>query len=402
MPDASEITPLPDPESQHKLGRRSFLKGLFRGALLGLGMGVTTGIAAAHELKFEAELATHDFFETSLARWYPNYERHDRHEEDLSPRTIDPSLQALSLEGKFESNPLSPDVGIQRIMIESPQDLLAVRADGHDTTPPSNSLVLSQETLDFLSENHILVALGDLVVPETYFKQVPLSRIRLVAGAMLTSFGMMTITDSDDDQGAEELPPKIERRSFMLKLGIISTLLGVGSLLPIFARPFVHDRVMKSADKSIIERRALMRIYTVLADLRPDRLNDLFRELIQANKLQSMAQNLKGESTPVPKVGYNWHYGHRGIEDWLRLGPDITRKAILAFPDDILREVIAANSGDPGCLYAIRVLEVPKSLKIVDPNSDFPSSTIDPFEQFFDQVFEDEVLKAELVKRGLA
>jgi hypothetical protein len=134
----------------------------------------------------------------------------------------------------------------------------------------------------------------------------------------------------------------------------------------------------------------------------PDFLNGLFRELVQANKLQILAQNARLQSLgEKPRIGFNWHYGHRGIEDWLRLGSDVTRKAILAFPDSVLRGVIAANNNDSRCLYATRLIQIPKSLTIVNSDVKQLAATFDPNERFSDQILEDVVLKAELAKRGL-
>jgi hypothetical protein len=73
----------------------------------------------------------------------------------------------------------------------------------------------------------------------------------------------------------------------------------------------------------------------------------------------------------------------------------------LAFPDEVLKSVIKANNDDPRSLYAIRVVQVPKSLKIVAADKSGTTITFDDKEVVDDDIYEDAVLAQQLKLRKI-
>jgi hypothetical protein len=374
--------------------RRTFLKGLFFGGVGGALAGTAGGKVLTHELRHEVQLAKDHSFETEAARWSPIYEIHALHEKALSPKNIDPTLQVLSLEMNYPL--VAGDQGMASLSRPA-QSLLVGCAAGAEIGDNPPQIILTQDVLDHLTTNSISIALGDLLYPDLKLFGMSEAKVRMELGSTLASMGISGLTINKLMSSPQET-----RRSFLKKFGLASFFTGIATMLPPVLLNTAHNKILEAAYNNMSSPRGWMRAGTLDSNFMPDFLNGLFRELVQANKLQILAQNARLQSLgEKPRIGFNWHYGHRGIEDWLRLGSDVTRKAILAFPDSVLRGVIAANNNDSRCLYATRLIQIPKSLTIVNSDVKQLAATFDPNERFSDQILEDVVLKAELAKRGL-
>ena len=372
-----------------EMTRRNFLK---------KGIIVTAAAAVGAEAKHEVILAREGDLETRDAVWHPIYERHDRHVEILQPNNIPAGLDALSLEGnlwEFVRREPGDSVMSKISYLDIPIPGLFVGGlSGYDTIPPNESTRFPPATLDYLREKGIPVAFGDIDSglsdgrDELFAENLREFRIRfgellLGAGAVTSAAGLKT--------------EKIGRRQFLKLLGASGLALAGVMAIPAQFRPEIHKMVMDSFDESYERRRITARLMTISNNLQPERINDLFRELIQANKLMTLAKELNtGEGKPY--IGYNWHLGHRGIEDWLRLGQEFTRNVILAFPDDVLKRVIAINNNDPRSLFAIRLTDVPKSLTIGKTTEAVTEYYFDGNEVVEDRIIEDKILADKLKK----
>jgi hypothetical protein len=367
---------------------------------------VATGITAilGNEINHEIGLAETGIFETKEAVWIPLYERHDQHEQVISPKNIPPNIQAISLEGtKSES--------IYNNGVESKLSTLQTRTDsmflgivqGYDTSPPTNTFFIPPETLDYLKKHKIPVAVGDLRYQEAAEFNSPdpvnaAQKTRYEIGEKLLEAGLVTGVIGEWLKSA-----KTDRRGFLRLLG--GGLFGAGAVtaFPPLLRRQIHEKLMESIKNKDPFLRLWARIHTIDSNLMPEFLNDMFRELNQAGKLFTLAANLKSPDGKKPVIAYNWHYGHRGIEDWLRVGPDFVRSCILTYPDSTLKTIIKSNNNDPRSLYAVRLAQVPESLKLISANvaKGEMMSTFDPDEKVDDRILEDHLLALQLHDRGI-
>ncbi len=373
-----------------------------RGVLKTAAVITTTTVAASlgvNEINHEKQLAETETFETEQAVYKTNYERHDQHEKAVAPESIPQNLDALSLEGNLEFHSFDEKRGkaIKSNVLQAKATSILIASYNNDPSSPHQ--ILPPSTLQQLEQNNISVALGDvrykgldnsLSVAETRNLRLKIAEKLGISGAALLAVGEI----------AKQL--KIDRRGFLNIAGLATITAASGLYFPEKTREELHNKLMDSMQENSPQQRIWARITTISKDMRPEELNDLFRELIQANKLMTLAENLKDKSKGTkPFIGYNWHLGHRGIEDWLRLGPEITRQTLLLFPDKIWKETLEANNNDPRMLYAIRLIQPPKNFKyqIID-SSTISHTTIDET-KIRDEIYEDKILADTLRTRGI-
>lgn len=252
-------------------------------------------------------------------------------------------------------------------------------AIGKDTVERTRTV--PDEVLNRLENDpNKLIAFGDVAHNQNVAFELVLDTIR---GAISYAFLQKAL----ENVSQKSLQRKnMDRRKFLKKAVKTSALATAASLLLADdAIPALLDRTLMDAIKNDLpEARVLAKLESTSYKLDPGDLNNVFRELVQANKLLEMATYLKGHMHRKPIVAFNWHWGHIGIEDWLKLDRQTLRNCIMAFPDPVLRGIIEANGNDPKTLTTMRVFQF------------LNKSTID------EQFIEDQVLYQMLVNRGLA
>jgi hypothetical protein len=374
--------------------------GLSRRDLFRLGAAAAATTTLGNEFAHEESLAERGYFETNDAQWYPIYERHDQHVKRFTPGNI-PPVDAISIELAYGSTTRKGKDGKTEktsCLGADPLSLLLTRVSAMDTGTTVAYPLIPTETLEHLKKNEIPVAFGDVAYTDNihFFHQNLESalKVRTLIGIAFVEFGLLKV---------EELmkTAKISRRRLFRLLGASLTTMGATALLP-NASGIVMSRMMKAMDPSrpnSPEERIWARFKTITNDLFWENFNGLLRELLQAKKLITLAKEINRNKPEKAKIAYNWQLAHRGIEDWLRLGEDVIRACILTFPDDVLKQVIKANGNDPRVLYAMRLIQVPKSLKIEQKEGVRVAHIGD--EEIRDTIIEDRVLAKMLEKRNV-
>ncbi len=343
--------------------RRTFLKSLAALPLLG---------AAGKVTAYEKEIQETGRFESGDGIFHPVYERHDER-ETKTPTKIPPDFDALSIEGIFTYNFLTLD----------PQKILFSYERGQDTEEKPRTRTVPREVLDILGKDpNKLIAFGDVAYSQNVAFELATDIIKsaILYGVLQKAFRGVS---NKSPQGE-----KMNRREFFTKTAKTLTIIAASSLplmnnvTPDLLQPILMDAIKND----LPEARVLAKLESTSYKLDPGNLNNVFRELVQANKLLEMATYLKGHIHRKPIVAFNWHWAHIGIEDWLKLDRQTLRNCIMAFPDPVLKGIIEANDDDPKKLTTIR------ALRLLD------KPTLNIGEQFI----EDRVLYQMLVNRGLA
>lgn len=374
MLENSEAPKLPE--------RRDFLSKIppiLAGAIASI-TAILVGRKIRDEVHFEKELYETGWFETNLAKWFAIYEAHHQHEEALAPPALPPSLNVISLEVVVGNE-------ANFNFRHSITDIINAVGWSPDTGPEVRYLLVPPETQQYLSENNILLALGDIIPDnpdnhDSHLSEIEMTKIRKVlTNDLLVVLGGLSLMAGIADESN-----RISRRRFLKLFGVTALTCGLGGLVSPQVQNFTHNNLLAAIEQDSVTQRVWARISTVITNGSPEEIGYLFRELIQANKLMTLAKHLPAKSgSQLPKIGYNWHLGHRGIEDWLRLGQDVTRAMILAFPDTVLRQVYEYNGRDARAFTTIRVFNIPHESS----------------EDNIDTMVVDTVLAAELVKRGI-
>lgn len=81
----------------------------------------------------------------------------------------------------------------------------------------------------------------------------------------------------------------------------------------------------------------------------------MFRNLVIADKVLLLAENLKDALGRKVNIGLNIGASHSGIEDFLRAGPEFCRFLITNMPRDVLQKVID-KSGNIESFSSMRIL----------------------------------------------
>ncbi len=284
-------------KSAKKLSRRGFMK------LGAVGAVASVTAAVGGELAHEKHLAETGFFETEVARWHPIYERHDQHEQRLIPENIPPSLDALSLElipGVTFSLGQNGETIRSSYLQVSPSSLLTGMVTGYDTFPPSKNLVIPIETLEYLKYTNSLVAFGDIQYTgdrlDYKWQLKSALKVREQIGDIFIKAGLVAIAGGQALRTA-----KIDRRGFLRLAGASVATAGAAAYLPAHYKDKLHVKMMDAIQANSPQQRLLARLETIVGNLMPEDMNNLFRELTQANKLISLAKRINQEVNQVKK-----------------------------------------------------------------------------------------------------
>lgn len=349
-------------------------------------------------------------FTTGRARWLPIGMNYFQRHEAINPSNIPPDTRALSIEGGPTNFGEPPPFCLLKIM------------QGDERDPQKSHLLIPPNTLRYMAAYNISAALVDITIPPSD-ENAWLSQI--ITGCSIILAGLLMKAIQSKPRQSEVAKPSnksakpvlaMSRRNFLHSLS--GVLIGAGALvsIPPIAKPYVYGQLFNQTEElppSLITNydpkiRALQQVMAVINALQPNNLDSFFREVVAAHKLMMVADqlstNLNGEGQP--RIPYVWHYKHLGlIEDLLRIGdPDLTRRIILAFPDNALRSIIRVNYNDPRSLCAVRLVGVHKSLQVVwqerGKNSGW-RCTWNPEEKVSDKIVTDFEMLRELETRDL-
>lgn len=130
----------------------------------------------------------------------------------------------------------------------------------------------------------------------------------------------------------------------------------------------VADAVMKIAAGSV-PNEAARRVLSSLSDIstraHPESETVFLRNAIMAEKLLTVGEYIKTKTGHKPNMAFCVGAMHSGIEDFLQAGPDFCRAIITAYPDVILRDLIARN-GDTHAFSSAVLYQLPKDLTSED------------------------------------
>jgi len=300
-----------------KISRRDMLKKLGVGAVVGGAAAAGVAEWAEEELKVGKE-----GLETDHGIFVPLYESHPT---GISPENIPPDTQALFLE-----------LTTKNFFKLSPFCLLSSKTlFGNDYFP--------EEIISYVTKNRIKIIFGNVDLPFIDF-----------ASSVGLLYGEFTMAKSFLKKTPQRTPLITRRELFKQTTKLAFSLwalspLGIGAL---------------AAPANIIDprqtpiKRTLSRALGKAYNLHPEVLFVFFNNLIVANKLLLVAEDLKEKTEKKPKIAFRFGAAHSGIEDFLRAGPDFFRKMIMAFPKWYLNRIINFGGG-VDYLCSARIMELP-------------------------------------------
>lgn len=152
---------------------------------------------------------------------------------------------------------------------------------------------------------------------------------------------------------ASTLIPALSRRNFLQAAGFLSFFWG-GSALTKTLLDYTAPGVGKEQDGI---KRTWARIMGASMNLHPEDPVGFFRSALMALKLMTVASEIDR-----PIIAFQTEGSHSNIEDFLQLGPELTRQIILDHDRDFLSEMVNYNGGiEKFCTS--RLLKLPTNFK---------------------------------------
>lgn len=291
---------------------------------------VAVGAAALLGLR-EAD-ATKEGVQTKEGIFYPLYEKHTVGIERKNlPHDLDGFFrEAFGREGLVFTT--KPAELIHQMTLADDEQPVFKADDEHQ--------VFKKEVLYTLARNRIRIIFGDIIVPPKLLgSSAVISFSRMVLGTTLVTGGAALTNEK-----------KLDRRQFFQK-ALIITGASVASPLADKILPFPDD------SKNAIQR-IYIRLHGLISDTVPENHEIFFRNLVMADKLLTMGEELGCELGRKPRIALNVGSAHSGIEDFLKAGHEFTRWLITQYPEEFLRDIIKAN-GSLENFCTARVLTLP-------------------------------------------
>lgn len=263
---------------------------------------------------------------TKDATFIPLYELHDR---GIISKSLPPDLKVYFREF---SGP--------NMFTETPRDLLNAKA--FSPFVKDGIKVISDDLLLKLSETQAEVMIGDIFLGGRSLVEIPIQVVEFMGG-----FGALAFAAKKDKK------PSTTRRKFLKSAAIAGAVWG--------ALPALSSQTSTLAGEleEGAVRRIAVRLNGIISDFHPEVMTLFFRNAVIADKLLTVAEELK--LTPRDKFAYHMGVGHGGIEDFLQAGRDFCRNLILAFPNDWIKDIVDLNGG-PKNFSSARLVKLPEGI----------------------------------------
>lgn len=328
---------------EKKVARRQFLAKVLKAGFLGI-----AGILGAKEVK----TAISRYVQTTAGRFYPVYERHDKHAEVQDTIIFPQPCHGFFPE--FVSSKTMDDLAV-RIALDV--------GVAHDTQTPSVQLILTDQTLSKVIQEQIPLLYGDVHVPNLESSQWAETAVALrTTCAQYAELFLAVHLGSDLKDALLQKRPwhaPLSRRLFLK--GSLATTAAVATAAN--ERMSTQNWMMEGLNsENELVRRAYARVSGVISQLRPEYANEFFRNLVVANKLLLYGEHVQYQGFSQPNIVLQYHGGHSGIEDFLVLGREFCRTLIAQFPTEFLNQCYALN-GDSTKFCSLRIIQLAHNFK---------------------------------------
>lgn len=296
--------------------RRKFLKRGITGTIAALAAG--TFLEKEHS-KFEEGIIT------SVGTFIPLYERHDL--------GIKESEIASDLNGFFR------EVVDPNLMKSPPQDILEMVGTGYDNPERKQVIFFPDQILQKLKLQGTEIIVGDILPGEEAISSAILATF--IESTISLGFLGIIIANKLENKLTHfnELEHKKDTRRGILKKALVG--FSIWGLAPTVTTAI---NIVGGAQEGAIKRIAA-RLSGISSDFHPEILLVFLRNAMMADKLLTVAEQMKSQTGKNPKIAFQVHGGHSGIEDFLVAGSDVCRFLVLSYPDSVLKPIVEYNNG---------------------------------------------------------
>lgn len=323
------------------LSRRDFIK---KTAIIGAGtMMVASGLGVARKEIGVLEKGV----ETDSGVFFPLYEHH---EIGITPEKIPPDMDVLFREA-YSS----------RMFQGSPKYRLL--QEGSSYIKNTKIRIFTDEILKKIAFINALIMLGD-VNPSLG----DWTRVGIAGGEFVG--GLAIIAKLLKDQFKSKKTTS-NSGSYLTRRKFIKAAAGLGAAWLMTPGGYFLSRGGLEWNKNRDEAldRIMDRLYGIQSSLHPEDSLMFFRNLMMADKMLTVAEDVQKRTGRKTKMGFQVEYGHNGIEDFLKMGHGFCKAFVLSYPNHILDGIIKANNGIEDFASA-RLFKFPADFNIGNPNWD--------------------------------
>lgn len=211
--------------------------------------------------------------------------------------------------------------------------------------------------LEKLAHSGAKVAFGDISLSwEDDLAEMTRSNIAGTAGLMIAT---LTEIFAKDKPGT----PTSGRRKFLTNsVKVTSLWLGLPVATGIASN--IADTFSLAPQSNAISR-ILGRLEGIANHTHPEGIGIFFRNLIMADKMLMIAEQLKQESGKSPKIAFSIGKSHSGIEDILQAGPDVIRTLLGCYSPALVKKLVQ-ETGSVENICTARVLSIPRDFTYQD------------------------------------
>lgn len=340
-------------EANKKVSRRDFLKKAVTVA------GITaSGITlAASSLNAVEKDAVENGISSGSGIFFPLYETHYKGiEADRIPDDLDVLFRELA-----GSN----------LLVASVKSIFEGKISYYAKNDAENKLI-QNPILKKIATNGTEIMMGDVEIPgivgSKTFDYTSGNSIEGLAGLGLS----LAILKDFLRKGTKSASGSITRRTFLRGVGLTGAAWLMEPSLYDLSRggPWIGKF---NTERENVLNRIIDKINGVTSSAHPEIAGHFFRNLVIADKMLTVAEDLEQKTGRKAKIGFNVEYSHTGIEDFLRVGHDVCRWIIERYPTNVLKYIAELNGGGES-LWTARLLKLPEDLS-PGPNAQWDKVT---------------------------
>jgi hypothetical protein len=205
--------------------------------------------------------------------------------------------------------------------------------------------LLDQESQDYVSKNKVPIVLGD---PSLGLGILTTAEFILKPAL---AYGLFRLSERVE-QGVEG--PMTDRKKFMLdSIRNAAKFFGATGLIGCLPGISVGLRMTRANVGALT--RVIERGNGLLSHYSPENVTVFFRNLVIAERLFFLAEQFHSTTQQKARIAFQVGGGHAGIEDFLRVGPEVVRHLLLSYPQEWLDYVVKCND-DISTFCSVRLI----------------------------------------------
>lgn len=221
---------------------------------------------------------------------------------------------------------------------------------------------LPQDIVVKLAQNRIEIMIGDVDLRKVDYLA---SRVIRAAEFGAGYFTLLKTLSSKSAQSAQKIETSKSVKTIKgenLRRKVLKTAATLGAVWAMSPGiSFALKMFGTGTPEQTAFKRVASRLEGIQSHFHPELASNFFRDAMIADKLLATGEEYERTHGTKANFAVLLEGGHSGVEDLIRLGPDVTRAIILSWPTDILEDIIR-NNNDVEDFSSGRIFNLPENI----------------------------------------